>query len=288
MISVIFFSQIGSYSSYGDIKKLKFVIRPPTSEIVSRGYHELKKGGFMIKSLLVTALTLGGLLSSHVYAAGTTEPAEPTKVGIPLTTAYIPGGFDNNDRAQLVVEGYFPNTCYRVGPYEKHLDTTANELTVRQTAYKYAGNCLMMIVPFSQTIQVGILKASTYKVKDAENGAELGSLPIQTAKNSGPDDYVYANVNQAYVGVVDGNKKSIVLQGELPGDCWSIKEKRVLVDGKNVITVLPIIEKVRETNCNDYRLPFITTAEIPNVPAGRYLLHVRSLSGAAVNQLVDL
>ena len=236
----------------------------------------------MLKSTIVVAM----LFSGYVMADDSVE--QPTRVSVPLAGAYIPGGFDSNDRAQLVVEGYFPNTCYRVGPYEKKLSSSTNELTVKQTAYKYKGPCLFMMVPFSQTVQVGILKASTYKVRDGDNGNDLGELPVQAARNSGPDDFLYATVNEAYVGVVDGNKKAIVIQGELPGDCWAVKETRVIRDGKNVLAVLPIIEKTRENNCNDYRLPFVKTLDIPAVTPGRYLLHVRSLNGLAINKLVDL
>lgn len=236
----------------------------------------------MIKSIIVSALLIGG----YAYAEHNVE--EPTQVSIPLTTAYIPGGFDSNDRAQLMVEGYFPNTCYRVGPYEKTLKADANVISITQTAYKYKGPCLMMIVPFSQTVQVGILKANTYAVKDAASDRVLGELPVKTATTSSPDDFLYASVTDAYVGIVDGNKKALILQGELPGDCWSLKERRVILDGKNVITLLPIIEKTRSNNCNDYRIPFVSTVDIPSVPAGRYMLHVRSLNGSAVNKLVDL
>ena len=236
----------------------------------------------MVKLILVAAMMTGG------YAMADDSAEQPTRVSVPLSGAYIPGGFDSNDRSQLVVEGYFPNTCYRVGPHEKKLDSSSNEISINQTAYKYKGPCLFMMVPFYQTVKVGILKANNYKVKDADSGVELGVMPIQVAKNSGPDDYLYATVNEAYVGVVDGNKKAIVIQGELPGDCWSVKETRLIQDGKNVMTVLPIIEKVRQTNCNDYRLPFVRTLDIPAVTPGRYLLNVRSLSGEAVNKLVDL
>lgn len=235
-----------------------------------------------MKSLIMGLL----FFSSSVFAQGNIE--EPEKVSIALAGAYIPAGFDSNDRAELVIEGYFPNTCYRVGPVEKNVNSQTGEVVIRQTAYKYKGkNCLFMIVPFSQTVQVGLLKANTYKVKDAGNNHELGVLPIQTAKNSGPDDFLYANVTEAYPGT-EGNKKIIVLQGELPGNCWGIKEKRVFLDGKNVLAVLPILEKTGEVNCNDHRLPFMETVEVPSLPNGRYLMHVRSLNGVAINKLIDL
>ncbi|MEQ1663975.1 MAG: hypothetical protein ABL927_01210 [Bdellovibrionales bacterium] len=215
-------------------------------------------------------------------------PQAPEQVSVPLENAYIPGGFDSNDRAQVVVEGHFPNTCYRQGPYTKILDAKSNELSINQTAFKYKGMCLMMLVPFTETVQVGIMGANNYKVKDAISQKELGTLPVSLAKNSGPDDHLYASVSDAYVGVIDGSDRVIILQGEFPGDCWRLKEKKVIQDGKNVLVVLPIIEKFRNDKCNDVRIPFISTAALPTVNAGRFLLHVRSLNGAAINKLVDL
>lgn len=238
------------------------------------------------RMLVLSVLFMGGLLGGFAFAEDTV--GQPSVVPVSLSSAYIPGGFDNNDRAELVVEGMFPSTCYRVGPYEKKIDLTTKELSITQTAYKYKGMCLMMLVPFSQTVNLGIMKASTYAVKDGSTGRDMGVLPVQLASNSGPDDHFYASIYDAYVGVVDGNKRAIVLQGELPGDCWAIKEKKVVLDSKNVLAVLPVIEKIRNNNCNDYRMPFMTTVDVPDITPGRYLLHVRSLNGQSVNKLVDL
>jgi hypothetical protein len=135
---------------------------------------------------------------------------------------------------------------------------------------------------------LGLLRASKYKVKDGTSGREVGELPVSVATNVGPDDQTYAMVSDAYVAAVDGAHRAIVLQGELPGDCWTISDKKVVRDGKNVITVLPVISQVQKAKCNTYRIPFVTTVEIPAVSPGRYLLHVRSLNGQAINKVVDL
>ena len=52
---------------------------------------------------------------------------KPEIVNIPLNKVYVPVGFDDNDRVQIVVEGDFPNTCYKIGPYTFHM----NEVTRR-------------------------------------------------------------------------------------------------------------------------------------------------------------
>jgi hypothetical protein len=228
------------------------------------------------------------LVAVNVGAAEQQQPNQPKKVPVKIGQTYIPGGFDSNDPTQLVVEGYFPNSCYRIDGYTKEVDAATQKVTITQSALKYKGQCLMMLVPFWQTVKVGLLKANDYKVVDGSSGEEVGVMPVRVASSAEPDDFTYATVKDAYVGLVDGGKRSIIIEGELPGDCYFIKEKRVVLDSKNVIAVLPIIEKQAGRRCNSYRLPFMTTAELPDAPAGRYLLHVRSLSGNAINKLVDL
>ncbi len=240
-----------------------------------------------IRFSLTSAFCIGSFVFSS-FANADGELLQPTEVTVALSTAYIPAGFDSNDRAQIVVEGFFPNTCYRVGPYEKNFDAKTHQLVITQKAYKYRGMCLNMIVPYNQTIQLGILDKNTYSIRDGGNNEEMGELPVSKASNDGPDDYLYASVTDAYVGTIENNRRGIILQGELPGNCWQIKEKRVTLDNKNVLVVMPILEKTTEQKCNDERIPFSVTAEIPKVPPGRYLLHVRTLNGQAINKLVDL
>lgn len=232
---------------------------------------------------------IGGLFAANAAMAdvAATDPNQPDVVGVPLTNAYIPDGFDSKNRVRLMVEGYFPSTCYRIR--EPQVETTTGAIAVSQTAFKYNGPCLWMMVSYSQPVNVGILKASEYTVKDNYSGRVLGELPVKPAKEKiGPDDFFYANVKDAFVGNIDGGSRAFVVNGVLPGDCWSLKEKRVFVDGKNVITILPIAEKVERPSCKEGEVPFVTSVEIPNVPAGRYMLQVRSLNGESIMKLIDL
>lgn len=213
---------------------------------------------------------------------------QPELVDVPVSEAYIPGGFDSNDRAQMVVAGYFTNTCYRLGPTEKTIDESTGTLSIRQKAYKYKGPCLMMMVPYSETVKIGILKAKDYKVVDGKTGNALGELPIKEAVSEEADDYMYAIVRDAYVAEVEG-VKTIILQGELPGSCWTFADKKVVEDGKNVVTVMPILQKVDGAECSsEVRIPFVTTVSLPSGRTGRILLHVRSLNGEAINKVIDL
>ncbi|NBW99597.1 hypothetical protein EBR03_08505, partial [bacterium] len=63
------------------------------------------------KLALVSFLMAGGLVFAD------TNPNAPKTVETALTKAYIPLGFDDNDRIQIAVAGTFKNTCYKVGPH---------------------------------------------------------------------------------------------------------------------------------------------------------------------------
>src|SRR5690606_19009749 len=125
------------------------------------------------------------------------SPGRP--VAVSVAKAYVPQGFDNNDRTQIVIEGYFPNSCYRVGP-NRAFKNAKGEIEISQTAYVYKGICLMMIVPYQQTINIGVLEtAGEYKIVDTLSRKGLGVMPVAVSKSSGPDDYFYASINDAHV-----------------------------------------------------------------------------------------
>ena len=98
----------------------------------------------------------------------------------------------------------------------------------------------------------------------------------------------YAIINDAYVSFIETDERVVVLRGELPGSCWQINEKKIFMDGKDVLTVLPIITHITDDYCDDRRIPFVTTVKVPDLEAGRYLLNVRSLNGQSVNKLFDI
>ncbi len=214
----------------------------------------------------------------------------PGLVEIPLTKAYIPMGFDSNDRIQFVVEGSLPDTCYRLGPTEIQYDETTKKVAVQQRAYLYRNqNCMQVLIPFNKTIELGLLKDGNYKITDGKSGEYLGTLPVASAapNDEGPDDYFYAIVEDAHLGVTEG-QRGVVIRGLLPSACWKIKEMKVLVESENVITILPIMEYAAR-DCAPITIPLLTTVSLPaNLKKGRYLIQVRSLNGQSVNKLFDL
>jgi hypothetical protein len=238
-----------------------------------------------MKKLILTT-TLGLTLAAGIAAQAEEGPGLPVPVSI--ARAYVPQGFDNNDRAEVTIEGYFPNTCYRMGPTTAQKNEKG-EIEVTQTAYVYKGHCLMMIVPYQQSVSLGVLaNEGQYRVMDGLSKQELGVMPVAKSKTTGPDDFMYAHVDDAYITYIEPGRRAIVINANLPGNCWTMTDKKVFLEGNDVLTVLPIMEQTSEDNCVRDPVPFTAVVDVPQLDKGRYLLNVRSLNGQSVNKLFDV
>ena len=232
-----------------------------------------------LRSLIGFSLVL--ILNSGARAVAPGDA--PKLVNIALTTAYVPIGFDDNDRAQIVVSGSFNNACYKMGPYSIDVNETEKTIQVRQKAYSYTGMCLQVVIKFNQVVELGILKSGTYTVIDAVTHEKLGVLPIKVASQPTADDYLYAPVSIAYV---NEDQTAIVLQGSFTDSCMHIKD--VLVDYQaRVIVVQPIAEQRKGESCREGDFPFTHKVPLERQLPKPYLLHVRSMNGNALNVVID-
>jgi len=212
----------------------------------------------------------------------------PETVNIPLSKAYVPIGFDSNDRIQVTVEGSFESTCYKIGPYNVHLDESNKTIRVQQTAYKYFGPCMFLQVPFVQTMDLGLLGEGGWKLVDAKTERDLGSVPVELAKTQAPDEFLYAPVLEAYVFKDPGTfKNSLALSGTFTDRCTVLKEVRIHYYPE-VVVVQPIAEQISGRDCGPQLTRFTHTVALQEGLHGAFLLHVRSMNGQAVNKVVDL
>jgi hypothetical protein len=237
---------------------------------------EIKMKNLFTKVLAASVLTLPCLAIAQ---------EEPRPVEVPLERAYIPRGFDANDQAQMVVEGWFRDSCYRFGTAQIKVDYTNKTIKVRPIALLYGGICLDVMVPFQKTIDLGMLPPGRYSVSQT-NGGSLGEVTVSPSMTNEPDDYLYASVSQAYLDVKNGGER-IVLAGEYSNTCMRMVDIKVTVE-PSVIVVQPITKLIAGDNCRRGRFPFEEVVNIRVLRAGRYLLHVRSMNGNAINSLVDI
>jgi hypothetical protein len=110
--------------------------------------------------LLVAAIALGFAVNAN--ASAVPQPAKDVVIGI--ADAFIPGGFDSQADAYVVVSGIFPNGCYRwKGATVKHTSNHEHEIT--SVASVTQGMCLQVLIPFSKDVRLGQLESGDHTLK---------------------------------------------------------------------------------------------------------------------------
>lgn len=113
------------------------------------------------RTALALFMTIG--ISTHAALAG--EAQQPAKeVTIGINDVFIPGGFDSEADAYVVVNGIFPNGCYRwSGAEVSHVSSFKHE--IKSKALVSQGMCIMVLVPFTKEIRLGQLASGEHKLK---------------------------------------------------------------------------------------------------------------------------
>jgi hypothetical protein len=65
----------------------------------------------------------------------------------------------------------------------------------------------------------------------------------------------------------------------------SFKDKPQVLEQDHVLVVLPIVE-IKDKGCEPAKIPFEVDVDL-GTPKGETLLHVRSLNGNSLNEVVD-
>jgi len=231
------------------------------------------------------AVALSLLAVAPVFA-GDDNKNVPELVPVQLQRAFIPVGFDNNDHVQIVVSGEFPDTCHKLGPVTA--TKVAGKIEVKQQAYRYGGVCMDMVVPFNQVVDLDLMSTGRYEVKDMASGKSLGDLPVMAANRPEPDDFPYAPVAEALILEERGGAgPTLYLTGNFPNGSMRIKDVKVLAYS-DVLVVQPIVEKVNGEVDGDARPRFEKKVPLKALPKGKFLLHVRSMNGKALNTVEEI
>lgn len=231
------------------------------------------------KSLWWVACFSVGSFASSVFASAPV-------VRVSTQTVFVPKGFDDNDQVTIVLDGYLPSSCYRIDRTEKVVNQEARTVKVTQFARVYPGPCLLMLVPFTVELSLGVLPHGDYEI-EANDGHLKRSLNIVSSTNSGPDDYFYAPIDKARVERGASGNYHAVLEGRFTNSCMSLGEVRTTYSGPT-IEVLPIMEVADRSDCHPQEVPFSKIIPINYLLPQRYLLHVRSLNGKAVNTVFSV
>ena len=212
-------------------------------------------------------------------------------VPVEAVDLFVPNGFDSNDEIVVVVDGYLPNSCYRLTRPELSINREKHEIKITQMARKFPGPCLVPLVPFTNIVQIGALEAGTYHVI-TNRGMLVTTLGVAEDTSSGsygPDDFLYAPVESVSVSETAGGRYEARLAGRFTNDCMEFDEVRVLHKGR-VIELLPILkDNAADSTCQPVEKAFTKKVLLPvELSAGRNLVHVRSLNGASVNSVFSV
>lgn len=101
-------------------------------------------------------------LMSTAFASAEQPPRKDVVVAI--NDAFVPGGFDSEADAYVVVSGIFPNGCYRWKDANVQ-NVNAFEHEIKSVASVGQGMCLMVLVPFSRDVRLGKLNAGKHTLR---------------------------------------------------------------------------------------------------------------------------
>lgn len=204
---------------------------------------------------------------------------------------YLPVGFDDNDNTQLVIDGFFPNSCYRLAQYNVDVNSEQKKVTIYNQVYYYSGSpCLMVLVPYSRVINVGILSEGTYEVQFVNDKAQpvsKATLVVDKSSNPGPDDFFYAPVEDAYAELKSNGVHELVIRGEYTNTCMMMDRIKVHNIQNNVLVVQPILKlkDFSKPECAQVMIPYEERVVLSERPNDKILIHVRSLNGKALNKI---
>lgn len=232
-----------------------------------------------------------------IGSAAHAEPGQPEIVAAPVEQVFVPFGFDSNDNVEVIVHGNFVNSCFKVGPAKGSVDYATSTITVEASSYFYpASECAKIVVPFEQSVSLGIVHPGTYRVvvKDVP-AATVTDLVIAEATSDEADDFLYAPVVQSSLTTGADGRSVVRIEGSYPYTfvgCMSVKEVRIHLTPGHVLVVQPIAELLTGGPiCDAQNGSKAFTIDTPiqdRLESGDFLVHVRALSGRSVNRVVVL
>lgn len=251
--------------------------------------HVVKCSFTQVQGMLVEASAAAALA---ITLAASPASALPQEINAPVTKIFVPQGFDDNDNVEVIAQGYFPDTCYRVGHGKAEIDHEQRAVRLEVSAYRYPGQmCIQALTPFIVPIKVGLLQQGDYKVKVGGTEAQA-VFSVDKAGTESPDQYMYAPIGQAEI-VSDSSdgSQTLIVKGTYPHmfiGCAVMDEIRTYSSPSDVLVVLPILRVLDEKACPaDYKNDFVVRKKLNEPFSGPGLLHVRVLNGNSLNRFIE-
>ena len=207
-------------------------------------------------------------------------------------------GYDDNHSIQIVLDGLLPNGCYSISDDPVTVDLLSKQIHPRLFAkHRIDGPCadeshlasfLQAPVPYTLDLALGTLNMGDYKIVFPRPGLPEGNklFSVQKARVPSIDNYPYASVSSVWIpDSVRGDLPiEIELTGSLTSSCSVLDPKVTAQLEGDVFVVSPKTDFVFDPPCVPEMKPFQKTVTLDAPGEGRYLIHVRSQNGHAVNR----
>ena len=218
-------------------------------------------------------------------------------VEISLDRVFVPeSGYGSNNIVQLTLDGRLPNSCYQLGKSTVETKDGGHSFIVHQFAERQIeGVCangaalpshLADSVPFTYDVNIGRLSAGKYQVNYDSTSHEPRSrrFNVYASKHITADDFPYAAVSTVMMwDIVNGTQPvSVQLGGTFTSTCSYLADVKV-TEEDDVIVLQPILGQRKDRACEPKSTPFTQKVDLGLLNEGRFLLHVRAMSGNAIN-----
>lgn len=222
---------------------------------------------------------------------GLAHAASPiTVIPSPVDHLFIPAGFDNNDNVEVVVTGHFPSTCYARNRVD--VKVVKDLIDIKVTAFHRRDSsikCLDMSVPYTEVVTVGNLQAGNYKIQVNEESKGIkDNLVISESRSNNMDEFIYAQVDYIDLGFAGGATGSAFIHAQLPSPCLEFDHVEYLSNGKDTISIMPIMKQVSDfcpMKMVPYEIPI--KYDLSTVTADKVLLFSRSIDGRSVSTIMN-
>ena len=140
-----------------------------------------------------------------------------------------------------------------------------------------------------EVVNLGQLQAGTYQVVSVEHSKVLRSEPLIVTEplSEAVDNHIYALVERIDFGFTGGLGGNALLIAQAPSSCIALDHVEYVSNGRDTISVLPIMKKVSEV-CDQTisRIVIPIEYDIEPLKHSEVLLSVRSIDGRSVNALI--
>ena len=233
-----------------------------------------------MKQMMILCLSM---MSLSAFAAGTEE--------VPLSVNHlfvVENGFDSNDNVEVIIAGFLPDTCHKLGHTSAVVDRSSKKISIEATAYVEKGrSCLQVRTPFLESIPVGLLEAGRYHVELSDGSALAAYMQVDQSYTPSQDNELYAPVKSLQLSY---DKSKLLLKGDYPyvlDGCMRVREVKTYVSGQ-ILVVLPIVEFVRDDSLCENKAEREFTIEVDIDPSLGFesLAYIRTASGRSQSLMI--